>query len=202
MPRAKIPRDQPRVIRHGDPLPDEEKQKLLDLLSYRDTPEKSALVIWDIEAALFLFVKGVAQIGNPPRPADYVREFKSIERKARALSEELFEINYHYSDELLSQGADCYTIAAELNKLAEVSRKARGQFAGQPSKGARKNTARLETIRRLRAAFASHFRGDASLTSRQKRLKEIAFVKAALKAAKIPCRDFGRLMRDHRTTPS
>jgi hypothetical protein len=164
MPRTKLPRGQPHFISRGHPLSDTAKAKLLDeLLGADDAP----LIIGEIEAALGICVDGAEHIDNPPRPADYVRAFNSLKSKSQGLSEELFSINYYYDEQLSNHGVDPNNIAVELLKLAEVSKAIVQEFVGKSSKGARKNTALLESIRRLKRIFRYSYRGP--VTERQKR---------------------------------
>ncbi|MBI4290604.1 MAG: hypothetical protein HY661_03900 [Betaproteobacteria bacterium] len=168
------------------------------------------LIIAKIEATLGIYADGKRHLDNPPRPADYVRAFASLEKKARKLSEELFDINYYYAEHLSIQGVDCFSIAPELNKLAEISRKACAQFAKQPSTGRGENSALMVTILHLRRIFHKYYRGARTVhgASRAPALRgteddnEEQFVRTALDAANIECSDLRRLMGDPRSTPS
>lgn len=211
MPRTRLPKGQPHFISRFA-LSDTAKAELLALLGPLASPV-DPLIIGKIEYALGIATDGEQHLNNPPRPADYVRAFKSIESKARALSEELFELNYYYDEQLSRRGVDPNGIAAELLKLAEVSKATIQDFVGKSSKGARKNAALLETIRHLKSIFRDSYRGPVadrqksraftSLSEWEKRQQK--FIRTALTDARCirqSCTDadLQRLIRDPRAS--
>ncbi len=119
----------------------------------------------------------------------------------------------YFSDELSRRDVDPNDIAAKLLELAEVSKAVIGNFKGKPSKGAKKNTALTEVIRRLRRIFRENYKGQR--TERKRRVafqsppeweqRELKFVETALQAARIirkGYRELPRLFLDLRCTPS
>jgi hypothetical protein len=184
MPGMKILRRE-----HGAPL-----QLVRDADTMR-AAEKTNVgnIILDVEQALGIYIDGAEHLDHVPRPTHYVNAFTPIERQARKLSELLFEMGYYFSDELYKRNLDPNNIAADLLKLAEVSKTAIGDFNGKPSRGAPRNTALCEVIRHLRRIFRNNYKGP--LTGRKKKnniqyraeeeRRELSFVEEALHDARI-----------------
>ncbi len=223
MPKAKLPKSRLSFTVHRHPLSsDDAKVELLALLDPDSDPlilrenvkrfppttcdddpftVPETFIVYKIEMALGIYAYW-KQYDNAPRPADYVREFESLESKARELSDDLSRMNPFYIGKLSHLGADCDRIVVELEKLAAVSLRARLSFAGKSSQGRGKRTALLRTILRLRSIFRGHFCDKQGLTRGQRNRREKKFVKIALDDAAIKYLKLDRLMGDLRCTPS
>jgi hypothetical protein len=199
MPGHRVRRSEP-----GAPLllvkdPDADKRPRTDL----------GMAILKIEGALGLFVDGAQHLDNIPRPADYVATFKRLRTKAADLLNDVTGTSGYFQDQFQLKGADLHAIETALAVMLDTSNKVLREFEGKSSKGARKNNALCEVIRRLRKVFRDNYSGPR--TGRVKRgafqfkgeeeRRELEFVKTALVDARIimpAYRELPRLLRDSR----
>lgn len=165
--------------------------------------------IRDVELALGLYVDGGPHIDNVPRPADYRDTFRPIGRSAFSLMNAVTELSNYYREQFSSRGKDVHKIESSLKELVDVCAAVTREFGDKPSKGAPKQAALCEVIRRLRSIFRDYYQGPregrakrGAFQSRAKWEKDEAdFVEAALCAARIvrkPFRELARLFRDSR----
>lgn len=164
--------------------------------------------ILDVEAALGLYVNGAHHFDEIPRPTDYVKAFKPIEKKAIELYNLVCELGGYESNQFVLEGADQDSIEAALLELYRVAGSVIKAFDGLSSKGAKKDNARAAVVRRLRQIFHDYSQ-EPIIGSIQKtpfkcreeaEQRELEFVKIAMEDAKIPKSyvDLPKLFRDPR----
>lgn len=116
--------------------------------------------IMGIEAALGLYVNGAVHIDEIPRPADYVSAFKPIEKQTAKLLNMVDGLGGYFSNQFAVKGVDQYSIQAKLIELQTFASNVVGDFNKLSSKGAKKNDALAEVVRRLRTVFRNYYRGQ------------------------------------------
>jgi len=186
--------------------------KLIDLLGYgASQPTSMDNMILDVENVLGVCVSDKRHPDRAPRPAHYISEFTPIERQARKLSQLLLEMDQYFSQQLSTRNLYPDSIAADLVKLARVSKDVIEDFKARPSTGARRNAVLCAAIRELRRIFRNKYqgartgrdqRGAFQFYAKEEKL-ELAFVKAALLDAGIiwdGYRELPRLFLDTRCT--
>lgn len=162
-----------------------------------------------VESALGLFVHGAHHLDNIPRPADYVATFKRLRTKAANLLNDVAGTSGFFRDQFQLKGADLHAIERSLAVIADTSNKVLKEFEGKSSKGARKNTALCEVVRRLRKVFRDNYaepitgrktHGGFQFAGAEEK-RELEFVKTALLDARIIASNYAelpRLFRDSR----
>lgn len=169
--------------------------------------------ILDVKDALGMYLSGAEHLDKTPRAADYREAFKPVGRAAKDLLDTLSGWTDYYRDQFRVKGADIRQIERALKSLVEVSAAVAADFKGKSSKGARLNVTLTKVIRELRSIF--HRNCQAIRHSRKRRgafqslsdweRREMAFVRTALRAARIISegyRELPRLFRDPRCVPS
>lgn len=188
MPRSKPKKAEPRFSAHSYQLTEDVKGKLCTLLG--NSVEKAIL---DVEKTLGLGHYGAVHMDDIPRPADYIAAFKPIEREAIRLHNSLCELGGYFGAQFTKNGADQGAIEAALLSLISVAGAVVNDFEALPSKGAPKNNALTEVIRRLRRIFRDNYKGPQTGRTRKGSLEyrakeeeyEVAFVVTALLAARL-----------------
>jgi hypothetical protein len=146
-----------------------------------------------IENALGFFIGGQKHLDHIPRPAHYLREFQPIRRQAHSLYKMLDDMGDYFRSELTGTGADVSAIEAALHSLVHTSDAVLEKYKRVSSKGAPKNAALMETIKKLRHIFRSQYVGErtgrtkkgAFISMGEEEKCEVAFVKTALFDARI-----------------
>jgi hypothetical protein len=156
-------------------------------------PTRITRLLASVENALGLYVNGRKNLDNIPRPVHYLQVFRPIRRQALKLHQTLVDLGDYYLTQLRELNGDASAIEHSLFSLAQIAGSIVKKYEKQSSKGAPKNLALTETTRRLRSLFREHYRGETmgrivrggveSLGTKER--QEIAFVKAALRDAKI-----------------
>ena len=165
--------------------------------------------ILHVENALGLGIEGAAHLDSIPRPADYRQEFDRARRAAIPLIKIVTGWSDYYRDQFTIRGHDIHKIEQALRILFDVSIDVTREMAGKSSKGARKQTALTEVIRRLRHTFSDYYQGKRTKRKRhgafqslaQWKKDELAFVDTALLDARLVRKghyDLPRLFRDPR----
>lgn len=166
-------------------------------------------IILDVQDALGLYIHGQTHLDNVPRSAHYVAAFKPVHKDALALLTLLNGWTEYYRDQFALNGVDIYAIETALGSLMVVASKVVKENQGRSSKGAKRNTALTEVIRRLRRIFRAAYRGKVTGRNRQgafqfkaaEEKSELEFVEMALLDAKIIPASYAelpRLFRDPR----
>lgn len=169
--------------------------------------------ILDVEAIIDLYHSGAPQLDAPPRATDYLGAFKPVQRKASDLLDTLSSWTGYYRDQFKLKGADINAIERELASLVNVSNAVVEDFKKMSSKGARKNTALIVVILRLREVFRKYYQGERAARERKGAFEqrplwekqEFQFVQTALRVGRIipeGYRELPRLFRDPRCMPS
>lgn len=174
-----------------------------------ETGPDVGMAILKIEAALGLYVYGAVHIDEIPRATDYVNAFKPIGKRAAELLNMLHGLGGYFSDQFTVKRADQDAIEAALMELLQVANSVVKDFEALPSKGAKKNNALAEVVRRLRRIFRDYYQGPVDGRRKsgafqyraEKEKRELDFVKTALLDARIIAKgysDLPRLFRDPR----
>jgi hypothetical protein len=188
MTKPKPKTAEPTFIVHAHQLSDRAKQKLVELIASDNNQ-----AIRKVEMALGLGIDGMRHLDEVPRPADYIAAFKPLGKKALELCDALRELSGHYTKYFTERNVKQDAIEAALLELHAVANNVIKEFQGKPSKGARKNNALAEVIRRLRRIFRRYYGGpvdkrrkSGALSYRSDAEKhEIEFVKIALNDARL-----------------
>jgi len=188
MTKPKKKKAQPTFFAHSHRLRSHTKKELLGLLGNNE--ERAIL---EVEKALGLGVNAAEHLDDIPRPVDYVATFTTISKGAASLHNSLCELGGYFSDEVTKKGADQDAIEAALIKLLTVAEAIVKDYEGLSSRGARKNNALAEVIRRLRIIFRNNYKGATTgklhrgaVTFRSKEEnQELKFVLAALLDARL-----------------
>jgi hypothetical protein len=163
----------------------------------------------DVELALGLYLEGAQHIDNVPRPADYRDTFRPIGRIALELLSAVTNLTDYYREQIALNGQDIHAIERALAGLGGASAAIVNNMAGKSSKGAPKNAALYEVIRRLRRTFRDYYQGERRKRTNRGAFQirapwekdESDFIEHALSAARIvrkPFRGLPRLLRDAR----
>lgn len=175
-----------------------------------DAPIKNPYdAILYVESALGLGVEGAQHLDNIPRPADYREAFRPVGRTAWKLLNTLTSWTEYFCGQFTLRGQDIHEVERALAILVDVSAAVTRDMAGKSSKGARKQNALTEVIRRLRRTFRDYYQGKRTERNRQGAFEslaqwekdELAFVDTALLAARLVRKghyDLPRLFRDPR----
>jgi hypothetical protein len=154
---------------------------------------KVGQLLASIENALAVYLSGEKHLDHVPRPAHYVAALKPISRDAERLVKTLIGENQYILDEISRSGADISAIEAALYSLVQACDTVIKKNQRLPSKGAPKNVALTETIKRLRHIFRSRYQGKRTGRNRkgsfqvlgEEEKREVSFVKTALISARI-----------------
>lgn len=171
-------------------------------------------IILDVQQWLGAFPQLEKNVDRAPRAADYVTAFKPLRRDASALLKKLGALNGYLRDQLDVRSIGIEKIEEALRSLTSVSEDISTEFESHSSKGAKKNSALMEVIRRLRLLFRHNYcgpqerrptRGAFENLSVQER-NELDFIYVALHDARIvPKRTSAkavlRLFKDPRCYP-
>jgi hypothetical protein len=120
----------------------------------------------------------------------------------------LNNLSPYYRDQLDVHGANVHDIRDALGKLAGGAGDIVAAFQGVSSKGAPRNVAVMEVIRRLKRTFRDYYQGPRDLRKRRGAFQflatwertELSFIALALRSARISFTDqaLQRLLRDPR----
>ena len=177
---------------------------------WKSIPTDAGKILRDVEIAIGVSLDGAKHIDNTPRPAHYVMAFERVGRDALALSCVLADWTEFFRDQVKLKGGDIQVIEAALAALVDVSSAVIREFKERSSKGARKNTALCETIKRLRYLFRRHYQGPRRGRSQrgaiqhlaEQESRELQFVETALLDSRVIRKnnrdEVRRLFRDPR----
>lgn len=177
-------------------LKPETRGKLKRLLSNQDDK-----AIDKVESALAIGTVGAVHLDEIPRPADYVGIFRPIEKDAMDLFNRVCNLGDYYYGKFMEMGVDINAIKESLLKLITTANGVVEKYKGESSKGARKNNALCEVVRRLRLIFHDHYRGEVSRRTKRGAFdissieedKELEFIDLALRDARLITSNFTQL---------
>lgn len=166
-------------------------------------------VIEKVESVLAIGTVGPHHLDEIPRPADYVAKFKPIEKDAIGLLNCIFNLGDYYQEQFEEMGVDINAIEGALINLVNVASGVVGKYRSQPSKGAKRDNARCEVIRRLRIIFHENYRGEVSGRTKMggfvirsiEEASEFTFIELALRDARLISQSYAgldRLIKDSR----
>lgn len=174
----------------GVPLSEQAKATLAGAIGIPPEPAW----VGRVEVALGFYVDGNELVDNLPRASDFVAMFSTIEEQSRALLKTLTEdAGRSYLDQFEAADFDIDDFIAALGGAYEIAVKKKAQFKGEKAAGARKSTAKMETIRRLRKVFRDFYAGPrgqrksqgAFVFQSEQEQREVRFVLTALSDARV-----------------
>lgn len=173
MPRSKPTGAAPSFTVEPHPLTESAQTRLIELLWFANTSVAETAApraIAKVQKGLGFYISGQPHIDHIPRPAHYVAAFKSMHLQTVKLLEKLTSLKPYLRKKFEARAIRIDTIEEALRSMDDASRAIVEEFETQSSKGAPKNTALTEVIRRLRRIFRDNYHGP-----RTGRVKKGAF---------------------------